>query len=466
MSKTPQYVQRGYPLPTIIDPENCVCVCVPIPDDPGHIRAFLGQLDMLGYWYTWERDLTHGGKEAADVWRGIVECVRWRLDNDCGCGGGGSLTPTNQRLNANYELEVSYDGGVTWQSGNNLDPRFTSPLFPPSSETDPDLLKCQAANSIVVELINYQQADLARKELNATAAEFAEALIAFLIALGIITAGLTAFLAAIGAAIGSFFANLTAEEFENAFTSAVWDAVLCYLYCNMESDGTFTESGWNSVQVLVRDEIGGVAGEWLFNTISSMGVVGLANAGRKGNIGTRDCDLCDCDLTWCYEWRWDADDHPRGTWSNYMVNGAVGSFVLGTGFTATDGTTLDTQGNPIGYRGISQGVNISARTVTRVKVVFDYAKGNVDFGNGGAEAIQLNGTNVQFNTFNNLPASGSNIIREWIGSMANVTDIRFVIRSSRDGSSPFTYGGSITWKYVRIEGIGENPFAETDNCLD
>lgn len=76
---------KGYLLPTVIDPAGRRYVCVPIPDEEYHILAFLGQLDMLSYWWTWARDDAKRGKDAAQVWRAITEDVRQRLDNGEEC---------------------------------------------------------------------------------------------------------------------------------------------------------------------------------------------------------------------------------------------------------------------------------------------------------------------------------------------------------------------------------------------
>lgn len=425
------------------------------------VIALIGWMERFELPAAWDSD------DLEDISRKALMLTEMFVKADeGGCMSCCCKTPTNQRLNANFELEVSYDGGQIWQSGNGEDPRYTSPLFPPLPETEPDLLRCQMANSIVVEIQKQQAADLLRKQQDAAGAEFAEGLIAFLIALGIITGGLTAALAAIGAFLASLFASLTALEFENAFSESVWDTLLCYLYCNMQNDGTFTESDWNNIQNLVKSDLGGIAGDWLHLVISSMGPVGLANAGRKGNPGTRDCDLCDCDLTWCYEWRYDADDHPQGTWQVDNANWTGGiNFVSGTGFEGTNGTVTNPQGLVFGYRGIVIKNLFSQTTITRIKLVFDYTKGNVDFGNGGAMGVSDGTNNLIFNTFNQLPTNQLNVVREWLGS-TTTDELHLTLHCSRDGVAPFVYGGTEKLKYIRLEGLGQNPFAEEDNCLD
>lgn len=77
--------KRGYLLPETINPAGRVYICVPVPDDPNHIRAFLGQLDMLSHWNAWDRDTLKKGTLAAQVWRDIVTQVRQNIDDGASC---------------------------------------------------------------------------------------------------------------------------------------------------------------------------------------------------------------------------------------------------------------------------------------------------------------------------------------------------------------------------------------------
>lgn len=102
---------KGYRLPAVVNPPGHRYVCVPIPDDQNHILAFLGQLDMLAYWWTWQRDAAKTGKEVARVWREIVETVRYQLDNGIECDMQFDIRVTEECL-----LQKSEDGGETWQT--------------------------------------------------------------------------------------------------------------------------------------------------------------------------------------------------------------------------------------------------------------------------------------------------------------------------------------------------------------
>lgn len=84
-NKLTELQKRGYLLPETINPSGRVYVCVPVPDDPNHIRAFLGQLDMLSYWWTWDKDALKQGTLAARVWRDVVAQVRQEIDDGASC---------------------------------------------------------------------------------------------------------------------------------------------------------------------------------------------------------------------------------------------------------------------------------------------------------------------------------------------------------------------------------------------
>lgn len=79
-----------YELPAEINPPQ-VDVCVPVPNDRQHIRAFLAQLEELGKYWAWDKDPTKSlAKQAAAVWASIHLVVAHRFDEaDFGCGDDG-----------------------------------------------------------------------------------------------------------------------------------------------------------------------------------------------------------------------------------------------------------------------------------------------------------------------------------------------------------------------------------------
>lgn len=67
-----------YLLPDTIDPDR-VGVCVQVPDDPNHIRAFLGALHELTWARNWGNDGTDTGLQVSRVWTDVYDDVSAKI---------------------------------------------------------------------------------------------------------------------------------------------------------------------------------------------------------------------------------------------------------------------------------------------------------------------------------------------------------------------------------------------------
>ena len=72
------------PIPENLSP-NYVCMMIDLPDDPEYIQAFVGKLQQLAFWKTYERDAGKNGKIVADIWKVTEKSLRV-CKPDCGCG--------------------------------------------------------------------------------------------------------------------------------------------------------------------------------------------------------------------------------------------------------------------------------------------------------------------------------------------------------------------------------------------
>lgn len=80
----------GWLLPADIDPER-ICVTLNIPNDQTHLAAFWGALWELTYWFNWQRDPTHKGKQVADVWKQVWYEANDAYNAQTGCSAGDEM---------------------------------------------------------------------------------------------------------------------------------------------------------------------------------------------------------------------------------------------------------------------------------------------------------------------------------------------------------------------------------------
>jgi hypothetical protein len=105
----------GYRLPDVIDPEERICVTVRVPNDLMHLIAFWGALEELARWWNWERDAAKRGREAAAVWRAVIDEARANtVYGEC---SGGNVQ-VRQRPGEPCKLDVDYGSG--WQQFADL----------------------------------------------------------------------------------------------------------------------------------------------------------------------------------------------------------------------------------------------------------------------------------------------------------------------------------------------------------
>lgn len=291
-SRQPEYKTAGYLIPDVLDPDECICVCVPVPNDERHIQAFKAQLFALSRWWTWERDSLKRGKDAAAVWAGIYECVEARMDNNCGCGGSTAPEPMI-RFAPDGTLEASYDGGQTWQPAPQLDPRLTSIQFPPMPGADGDAKRCNAAWAAAKVIEDDIIQKFAETEVGITIFGVIVAAIALYLSAGALT---PLVMAIVGAAMQAGSAAIQA-----AFTAQVWEDFRCILYCNMGDDASFTVEQWQAVKIDINGTFTGIVATLLDGTVNAFGSVGMTNAARSNRASGTGCDTCPCEAVWCYE---------------------------------------------------------------------------------------------------------------------------------------------------------------------
>lgn len=97
-----------WPLPETVHPVGSKCVTINIPDDPAYNSAFWGAIYELTKPYAWGDDEDHTAIDVGAVWTEIYDEARANfLSQDCAMA-------IQFRQPNSCALEVSLDGGVTW----------------------------------------------------------------------------------------------------------------------------------------------------------------------------------------------------------------------------------------------------------------------------------------------------------------------------------------------------------------
>jgi len=132
-----------YELPETIDPEDRIYICLPIPDEPAHRRAFAGALGQLTRWWVWERDEDKRGTEVAKVWFAIWRDAMAQMDLKLdSCGGGDMFCCDETNALLNQLLACCRDNRqVTQLTINNYRTEIYNTYSSDPTSIDPDTPK-------------------------------------------------------------------------------------------------------------------------------------------------------------------------------------------------------------------------------------------------------------------------------------------------------------------------------------
>lgn len=206
------------------------------------------------------------------------------------------------------EIEVSYDGGVTYETAPGT--IYSNAVEPaPLAGEDGDVKRCEAANNVVDNLKDVQSGISSKLELTYTLFDFAVTILVEIIA--IVLAGITGgTLAALVVPlipkiieIARSIFGLSSAAYDGLFTEIVWTTVRCIAYCHVGENGKFTAQAWTAVKNDLKQQLGSgstQAGANLAAMVDVWSLVGLNHAAAIGAGTEGNCDDCDCngcDLT-------------------------------------------------------------------------------------------------------------------------------------------------------------------------
>jgi len=280
-------------IPNNPQPTERVCFCINLPDDPEHFAIFWGMFELLTRPMAWDNPNVATRDGMAAYYRQIFADNRACFEEvlamaNRGCGGD---IPTNQRILENGIIEVSYDGGDTYEPLPD-DPRWTDPVFPPITGAPGEDIACSGANSLV--------AVIREATIQVTANEGLWAAINTLI--GIITGliawlvpGIGPIIAPIIGALAALLLNLGRQALIDGMTETVYDQLLCIFYCHILPDASFDQAGWLASAEEVHSEIADPASNiWISIMLRALGPVGMTNAARVLPTAA-DCSSCGCE---------------------------------------------------------------------------------------------------------------------------------------------------------------------------
>lgn len=357
--------------------------------------------------------------------------------------------PNDIRYNpAGDKVERLIDG--EWKESPQSDPRRNNTL-PPRITAD---TRCDAAQSVSDAMKNQIDQIL-------TAIDNAQTLatIAGLI-LGLFSFGVFAIFINIALAIADYMLGLGTTAINASLTPTAWDTFTCILYCYMDDDGRIQDADLTNIYQDLTDQIGLPGSQVLIEFLSLAGHGGINNLAAVGS-STGDCDECGCPTDWCKFFPFGTDEE----WQAIALGtGGIFGTLSGGEWVGTD--AIDTISSPdLAHTGIVISRFFASRTVTRIEVTFDLTKGTIDQTAGSAFRIAagdvFTGTVLVNRTYASL-SNGTDQTIVWEGSQ-DMENLQVYLFSSRDQSSPYSYGGTTHIKSIRMEGEGGNPFG-ADDC--
>ena len=212
-------------------------------------------------------------------------------------------------------IQISPDNGVTWNDDIGADPRHADGYrMPPLGGASP---RCDAAANMVAALRGFVDTIINTLDYLALVNAAAGILARFI--------GLIGWLISLVLAIIDGLLVIGRSTIDTAFTEAVYDDILCIIYCRISNDGRVSASQLAAINDDILDQLGAtVSAVWEY-TMTGLGEVGLSNAGA---IGTETGDCGDCgDCGGCaYDFDLDGQGFIGETWGTYANVGTYDTY--------------------------------------------------------------------------------------------------------------------------------------------
>lgn len=480
-------VDGRFKYPDVIDPPR-KGICIQVPLDENHARAFFAALNELALPFAWEWVGDASGNDVSAVWKEIVHDAALKYYSEDNCMASDCIDCYVSKQQFITEVTNNYTTFNTWHDEFN-----TSGGVSIATQVSDDIEKNKGHDAATEHLWCYmtelyinalcegllqQKASESRDRLDSFA-DVAEAVSGALglAALLVPAAGATALAsAALGIVLGSAIARVLPANINDQIKADLQDAqarteVACCMYSRLKLSGTIiTAASWIA-QVLAATTGGSFCDDTNFSeagkrlraflrpivatteqyiafwrTLSDFDWLASEQAGL--------IPACACD-EWCYLFDFTIDD---GGWSQHFDTDLYGVYDAGVGW------KMETK--PGGERAAYIGIDtVNQGTVTRVDVY-------VTLDMTGCETIRTDQIWLGIDDFNWPAADTYRLVRTNLDCPCgeNETFIYTAIPSSPVNANWF---GAIITRFadsadgwitaVKYTGRGANPFG-SDNC--
>lgn len=326
--------------------------------------------------------------------------------------------------------QSSDDGGLTWHDDPGGDPRNAGTATPPLPGEASSSKRCAAADNVRDLFEQYRDNLIEIVGATPTILAIIAGILAFI--------GTVLGLSGVGTAIGVLFLTMAAEMIQIGGTGISGEitflrlqAFRCLVYCRMNDDGELTYEAWQGLLADIAGRFSGFAETFFYQTVNGMGYIGVSNAGTIGAATADDCEDCDCDAEWCYEFDFLTSD---GDWE--IRSGApYGTWVSGQGWVGTSAGS-----------GVAVVASRTLEAFTITHIDYDVVAA------GTLNAVVIIDNSVAVASNDNVPSGHYS----WNGTVSG-TDITI------NPSSGASQGADCRITHIRFSGTGSNPFGE-DNC--
>ena len=278
-------IKRPYlNLPDTLEGEQSFCITI-----PGGLSNKLVLIDLLGtaaLWFNWQRTEGTEAKQTADAWRDLLNLPELNM---CCCNDQIVL----HRVGENGALEISTDDGATWTPDPD-DPRINGTSAPNTVPGTGTGKRCNAATNAINNFKDAQASFGVSLTTTTSVLGLAAAIAGEIIVLLLSAGTLAEVLVPLLITTATTLFGVLEVDYNAEFTEAVWDTLLCDLFCTIGTDGQFTEAQLIELQALVDTDFSGNVALTFQSILTGWGTIGLNNACIIGTAATADCSECDC----------------------------------------------------------------------------------------------------------------------------------------------------------------------------